>query len=99
MYTVDGVAYRLECVHGTKVRNVILYIFASKSHIHDLTTVPYIGDDSMVQRLFRKTALPDGGPVGAETCRSFVNYSIVVCAFVRLICNNYITMHEVGNVK
>jgi hypothetical protein len=69
------------------------------SHIDDLTTAPCSGDESMAERLFCTTALSGGGPVGAETCRSFVNYSIVVCAFVGLICNNYITMHEVENVK
>jgi len=32
MYTLVGVAYRLECVHGTKVRNGVLYIFAFLNH-------------------------------------------------------------------
>ena len=32
MYTIDGVAYRLVCVHGTKVRNGVLYIFACLNH-------------------------------------------------------------------
>ena len=32
MHTVDRVVYRVECVHGTKVRNGVLYIFASPYH-------------------------------------------------------------------
>jgi len=32
MYTIVGVACRLECVHGTKVRNGALYIVASLNH-------------------------------------------------------------------
>jgi hypothetical protein len=32
MYTLVGVAYRLECVHGTKVRTGVLYILASLNH-------------------------------------------------------------------
>jgi hypothetical protein len=32
MYTIVGVAYKLECAHGTKVRNGVVNIFASLYH-------------------------------------------------------------------
>jgi hypothetical protein len=43
------------------------------SYIDDLTTVPYVGDDSVAWRMFCSTAFADGGTVGLETCGSFVN--------------------------
>ena len=49
------------------------YIRLCQSYIDDLTTVPYIVDDSTAYRLFCTTALPDDGPVRPETCTSFLN--------------------------
>jgi hypothetical protein len=40
-------------IYGTVVRSII----------DDLTTVPCIGDDNMVYRMFCTTALPDEGPL------------------------------------
>jgi len=42
---------------------------ACKSYIDDLTTVPYIADDNMAQRLYCTAAHTDDGPVRPETCR------------------------------
>ena len=42
------------------------------SYVIDLTTVPYIGDDSKAL-VFGTAAPPDDGPVKTETCRIFIN--------------------------
>jgi hypothetical protein len=50
MYTVVVIAYRLECVHGTKVQNGVVYVLHIRLFISptdDLTGVPYIRDNSM----------------------------------------------------
>ena len=43
--------------------NFNLHIRHCKSYVNDLTTVPYIGDDSTVWRLFCTAAFSDNGPV------------------------------------
>lgn len=69
----------------------------------NLITVPYIGEDSMAQQLFYTTARPDDEPVRPKTCRSSGKLTKLITLkhvhFVDLICNNYITMHGVKNVK
>ena len=64
-------------VYNSYIYKLILYNFSvhirlCTSYVDDLTTVPCTGNDSMSQRMFRRIAVPDGGPVRLETCRSVV---------------------------
>jgi hypothetical protein len=52
--------------------------------MNDLTTVPYIGDDSMSYRMFCTTALPNDGPVRPETCNS-LQIKTLKCECVLLV--------------
>jgi len=61
--TLQPIGYSNYCVH----------IRLCKLYTYGLTTVPYIGDDSVALRLFCTTAHPDDGPVTPETSGSFVN--------------------------
>ena len=62
MYTIIGAARE----HNPTYR--VFQLLCTYSPLYnDLTTVPYIGDDSMHQRLFGTTALPDDGQVRPET--------------------------------
>ena len=73
-------------IYNLTLYNLISYYFSvhipfCKSYIDYPSTVPHIGGDSMVWRLFCTTALPDDRPVRPETCKGFVNENIAVCAF------------------
>jgi len=51
--------------------NVNLRTYLCKSYFDDLTTVPYIGNDSMACLLFCTAALSDDRGVRPATCRNF----------------------------
>jgi len=65
-------------VYNLNIYKLILFNFSvhirlCTSYVDDLTTVPCTEIDIMDQRLFRRIAVPDGGTVRLETCRSVVN--------------------------
>lgn len=72
------------------------------SYIDDLTTVSYFGNDSMPEWLLCTNILHDDWLVRSKTCRNLVKLTIITlkCVhFVSIICNNYIIMYRVKNVK
>jgi hypothetical protein len=75
VYTTTGAGNIVHCGHAPTYRlsNYCVHIRLCKLYTYDLTTVPYIGDDSVALRLFCTTAHPDDGPVMPKTSGSFVN--------------------------
>jgi hypothetical protein len=72
------------------------------SYTDDLKTVLYFGNNSMPERLLCTNALPDDWLVRPKTCRSLVKLTIITLKcmhFISILCNNYIIIHGVKNVK
>jgi hypothetical protein len=69
----EAISHIVDTLQPIGYSNYCVHIRLCKLYNYDLTTVPYIGDDSVALRLFCTTAHTDDGPVMPETRWSFVN--------------------------